>query len=350
MWSLGPVAIAAAASAGALGLLYLLDRVTRPARFHPSGKVVLITGGSSGIGLAAATILLQRGAAGVALVARRVEVLDAALQELVAAGFARDRILCVPGDVSREASMVQAAQLTVEKFGALHAVINSAGLSLAQVFETSTEQQVQDVFTVNVLGTRNATFACLPHIRASSTPSSPGRIVFVSSLAGVCGVYGYTAYAASKFALTGLAQALQMEVRRYHIRVCLNLPPDTDTPMFRSEADTIPPETIEISSGAGLFKAPDVALSLVDGMCSGAFVSTVGLEGWLARHVTVGMNPDSLASVVLQGLFMGLFRVIAAGYTVAHYRTVDRHWRKKALPSGATSSALGAGLESKKAE
>ena len=67
----------------------------------------------------------------------------AALQELVAAGFARDRILCVPGDVSREASMVQAAQLTVEKFGALHAVINSAGLSLAQVFETSTEQQVQ---------------------------------------------------------------------------------------------------------------------------------------------------------------------------------------------------------------
>lgn len=69
----------------------------------------------------------------------------------------------------------------------------------------------------------------------------------VSSVAGQCGIFGYSAYSASKFALTGFAQCLQMEVKRYGVAVSLVFPPDTDTPMFHEENKIKPPETAEIS-------------------------------------------------------------------------------------------------------
>lgn len=62
-----------------------------------------------------------------------------------------------------------------------------------------------------------------------------GRIVFVSSQAGQIGIYGYTAYSATKFALRGLAEALQMELKPYNIYVTVSYPPDTDTPGFKEE-------------------------------------------------------------------------------------------------------------------
>ncbi len=65
---------------------------------------------------------------------------------------------------------------------------------------------------MNVLGVRNAIAACLPHLKAAASGGAGAKIMMVSSDAGETGVFGYTAYSASKFALTGFAQALQMEV------------------------------------------------------------------------------------------------------------------------------------------
>jgi 3-dehydrosphinganine reductase len=62
-----------------------------------------------------------------------------------------------------------------------------------------------------------------------------GRILFVSSQAGQIGIFGYTAYSATKFALRGFAEALQMELKPYGIYVTLSYPPDTDTPGFKEE-------------------------------------------------------------------------------------------------------------------
>ncbi len=62
-----------------------------------------------------------------------------------------------------------------------------------------------------------------------------GRILFVSSQAGQIGIYGYTAYSATKFALRGLAEALQMELKPYNIYISVSYPPDTDTPGFKDE-------------------------------------------------------------------------------------------------------------------
>ena len=140
-----------------------------------------------------------------------------ARRELTALGHPEARILCCVADVAEEAAMTAAATSTHARFGAIHALINSAGMSLPQEFEATSAQQFEQVLRVNVLGTRNAVAACLPYIRRCTGgndggSSEGGRIVFVSSMAGQTGIFGFTAYSASKFALTGFAQALQMEV------------------------------------------------------------------------------------------------------------------------------------------
>lgn len=84
---------------------------------------------------------------------------------------------------------------------------------------------------INYIGSVNVTRASLSSIKQVDN----GRIVFVSSIAGQLGLYGYTAYSASKYALRGLAECLQMELYPYNIRVTLAHPPDTDTPGFEVE-------------------------------------------------------------------------------------------------------------------
>ena len=84
-------------------------------------------------------------------------------------------------------------------------------------------------------------------------------VVFVSSQAGLIGVYGYTAYAASKFAVRGFAETLDMEVKNYDVSVTVSFPPDTDTPGYHEEAKGKPEETKLISAAAGLFQPEEVA-------------------------------------------------------------------------------------------
>lgn len=76
---------------------------------------------------------------------------------------------------------------------------------------------------------------CTKSVIESMKNRNFGRILFVSSQAGQIGIFGYSAYSASKFALRGLVEALQMEVKPYNIYVTLSFPPDTDTPGFKEE-------------------------------------------------------------------------------------------------------------------
>lgn len=84
---------------------------------------------------------------------------------------------------------------------------------------------------VNYLGGVYCTKSVIPTMKSRKF----GRILFVSSQAGQIGIFGYSAYSATKFALRGLVEALQMEVKPYNIYVTLSFPPDTDTPGFKEE-------------------------------------------------------------------------------------------------------------------
>ena len=268
--------------------------------------------------------------------------LSVARADLVRLGYSEDHILTYPADVSKEDSINTAAAATFKRFGAIHAVVNSAGISLPKEFETTTAEQFENVLRINVVGSRNAVAACLPYIRRSTGDGANGngRVVLVSSMAGQTGIFGYTAYSASKFALTGFAQALQMELVRYGIQITLVFPPDTDTPMLAEENKIKPPETAAISAGSGVFSADAVAASLVDSMAAGKFTSTVGLDGWMSNVLTGGMNPEGLTDTVVASLLAGPLRLIAYGYLCSFYGIVAKHWRAKNT-SRATAGSTG---------
>lgn len=113
----------------------------------------------------------------------------------------------------------------------------------------------QGMMDINLLGTAYAVRSVLPSMKSRRK----GKIVCVSSVGGLLGIYGYTMYGASKFAVRGFAEALQMEVKPYGISVTVAFPPDTDTPCLAEENKVKPKETKLISGSGGLFHPGKVA-------------------------------------------------------------------------------------------
>jgi NAD(P)-dependent dehydrogenase (short-subunit alcohol dehydrogenase family) len=190
------------------------------------GKVVLITGGSSGIGKAIALRVAKLGAR-VALASRTAGPLETAAEEVRALGA---EVLTLPTDVGDAAQCHLMVTQTVARFGQLDALINSAGISLRGPFEPTTPETTERVFRVNVLGTIFATQAAIPHVRQTC-----GSLVALSSLAGRRGAPSYAIYGATKFAVSGLYEAIRIELADDRIHVGVVLPGFVDTPLRQNQ-------------------------------------------------------------------------------------------------------------------
>ena len=170
-------------------------------------RVIVITGSSDGIGAEMARQLARSHGAKAALVlaARNEEALNKVAAECHAFGA---KTLVVKTDVSVHDQCRHLISATVGKFGRIDALINNAGKSAHALFE-----EVQDLgwyeelMRINLWGSVWCTHAALPYLKASK-----GSIVAVSSLAGLVGVPGRTAYGASKFAMAGFFEALRAEL------------------------------------------------------------------------------------------------------------------------------------------
>lgn len=142
-----------------------------------------------------------------------------------------------------------------------------------------------------------------------------GHICFVSSAAGQCAIWGYSAYSPSKFAVRGFAEALHMELHPYNVGVTILYPPNTKTEGFEVEQQTMPIEVKLIGESAGIFTAKEVAKAFVNDMLKGEFITTVGLEGKMLGALTAGAGPEpSVINALIQTLFAGIFRCIMLGY------------------------------------
>lgn len=251
-----------------------------------SGRHALITGGSSGIGLAVAARLASDGW-NLSLVARRADRLAEARSMLRETAGAPDRqILLAPADVSDMAAVEAATSGVVEAYGPPDLVVTSAGVARPGRFDALSPEVFRTAMDVNYMGTVHTIKAVLPAMRRRGT----GRIVMVSSGAGLVGLFGYTAYAPSKFAVRGLAESLRGELARDGIGVSIVYPPDTDTPQLAEENRFKPAETKRITAQARTWSADDVARAILDGVRRNRFAITPGWEMWaLSRlHSLIG--------------------------------------------------------------
>ena len=232
---------------------------------------VLITGGSSGIGLALARQAVAAGAR-VSLVARDPGRLAGARAELLA-GHPGAIVGAYPADVARQAEVLTALAQAEGAHGPVDVLIASAGVAHPGYFEEVPVDVFERTMAVNFFGALFPLKALVPAMRRRGR----GAVVLISSGAGLYGLFGYTAYAASKFALRGLAEALRAELRDTGVTVTIVYPPDTDTPMLAEENRIKPPETRAITAGGGLLTAEAVARATLDGLARGRFQVTPGL-------------------------------------------------------------------------
>ena len=165
-------------------------------------KVVVITGASSGIGLALVHECASRGAK-VVMAARNIEKLNETAAALQARGM---ECLAVQTDVSREEDCRNLMQETIKRFGSIHILINNAGISMRALFSVLDLSVVKRVMDINFWGTVYCTKYAYPYLLENK-----GSLVGVSSIAGYKGLPGRTGYSSSKFAMNGFLEVLRIE-------------------------------------------------------------------------------------------------------------------------------------------
>lgn len=195
-------------------------------RLSLANKSVLITGGCSGMGAAAAKLAAARGAK-VMIASPNSAKLSAVAKEITDAGGICEWTTC---DIRFEAEVKDMVQATVKAFGGLDAAYNNAGIAHGPIPTHEVPQDLWDrMISVNVTGTY---YCCREEIKAMLAQRRGGAIVINGSMAGIAGVAHMTPYSTSKHALAGMAKSLAVEYGESGIRVNFHGPGATETPMM----------------------------------------------------------------------------------------------------------------------
>jgi 3-dehydrosphinganine reductase len=250
-----------------------------------AGKKVLLTGGTSGIGLALARQLTARGAS-LWLVARNGKRLEETCAELKSAAVDPSQSIgYTVADVSSEDQARAAVGQAEAKWGQLDLVINDAGFTHVGYFQDLNSDVFRRLMDVNYFGTLNIVRAAVP----AMIRRGEGHIVNVSSFAAIFAVFGYGAYAPTKYAVRGLSDILRAELKPLGIKVSLVLPPDTETPSLAEEKTMQPIEMKVINSINSTYKPEVVARDILRGVEKNRYMIFTGMDSKLlhwAANVT----------------------------------------------------------------
>ena len=250
--------------------------ILRPMAFSFAGKVAIVTGASSGIGLAVAEQLVAAGAR-VALVART----KSALEEL-AARLGADRAAAFPADVTDFERMGQLPGEVVARFGGLDILVNNAGLNHRGSILDLTPRQLTDVITTNLTAPIYLTRACADHLRAG------GAVVNVASLAGMVPVPREAAYSASKAGLRAFTRVIAEDLAARGIQVSSVCPGPVDTNFFGDVA-TVP----DLVFSQPMSTAAEVASAVLE--CIARGTPEIALPRMSGKLATLGYVFPALA-------------------------------------------------------
>jgi len=290
----------------------------------------IITGGSSGIGLAIAQECVRRKFSRVTILARNTDKLDDAQQLLLQQQnpSGTTKIQAISVDVSNPSALEVVAQQIMgkkddeEEDKETTYLFANAGITYPECFEAIPSSVFSQQAHVNYLGTIFTVRAFYPFLHH-------GTIILTSSAAGQIGVFGFTSYSSSKYALRGFAESLHMELlsSKPHVNVQVVYPPDTNTPGYAQEQE-MKPKACEAISGIITIVEPEViACRMVTEAqkSNPKFSVYFGLEGWMLSTLTAGMSPESsFLDALCQVSLMSLLRLISFFYLNDMWSTIQK--------------------------
>eukprot|EP00796_Vickermania_ingenoplastis_P005619 gene5619-4038_t len=334
----GIAAGAAAATAAGVTAAAMFARQRVP-RWDMETTSVLVTGGSTGIGMETAKALVRRRVQHVVIAARREAVLKttvAALEEEKKAAGSSTAVHYVVMDVCSDKSVAEAVAAARQACGgSISLVICCAGFATPRRFLDSAMRDAEGMMQTNYFGCLRVMWAVLPDMVARRR----GRIVLTSSLAALAPIAGYSLYAGTKAGLRATAHCVDMEHSCLGVRVQVISPPDVETPGFDTENEVKSPECRAISElgGASPFTAESMAAAIIKGIEHYRFDITLGLDGAALQHARACMEPPtSVGGLLLETTCGGILRLVLAVYSKLHYNIVHRI-RTAELAPGATS-------------
>ncbi|XP_077219062.1 3-dehydrosphinganine reductase TSC10A-like [Tasmannia lanceolata] len=294
----------------------------RPTKIPIKGRHVFITGGSSGIGLALARRAAAEGAR-VSILARNPKKLEEA----------RDSIRLSTGIeisiFSADVRDFEAIKRAIDEAGPIDVLICNHGVFIPQELDSQDMNDVKFIVEINLMGTFHIIKAALPLMK-NREDRRPASIALMSSQAGQVGIYGYTAYSASKFGLRGLGEALQQEVVADNIRVSLIFPPDTETPALLEENKIRPEITKIIAGSSSSMQADEVAEIALNGIQSGNFTVTCNFDGVMLSIATAGLSPQSsYVMAFVEVVAAGFMRLVALYFQWSWYGAIERWFAQK---------------------
>lgn len=234
------------------------------------GRLVLITGGSQGIGLALARLLAEEGA-NVWLLARHADALEAACRSLHSSASQKHGYYVA--DVTDHTQVESTLARFQKEVGVPDVLVNAAGGAHPGYVQETSLEVFHEMMDLNYFGTVNMVMAVLPAMLKRGS----GYIVNFSSMGGFIAPFGYGAYTPAKYAIRGFSDILRLELKAMGVRVSVVFPPDTDTPGMANENKTKPFETLEAFSSK-LVSPEAVAKGVLKGMKRGQYTILPGSE------------------------------------------------------------------------
>ncbi len=235
---------------------------------------VIITGGSSGIGKDLAALYVKNGD-DITIIARCKVTLAKTESYLIDMKINEaQKILAISADVSNKDQINKGINQAVNEAGLPSILINSAGIAEPGYFQNLADECFERTMSINYFGTLYPILSCLPFMKQEGK----GQIVLISSCAGLFGIFGYSAYSPSKFAVRGLGEVLRQELKTFNIGVSIVYPPDTNTPQLEKENKYKPKETFLISGTIKPWSSINVAKVIYTGITKNKFLISPGFQ------------------------------------------------------------------------
>jgi short-subunit dehydrogenase len=262
-----------------------------------TGKLVIVTGGSKGIGKATAKRIGELGGS-VCIVARGKKALTEAAEEIKSAQADKGQFVeTITADCANMDQLSPRLNEFIDKYGVPDYLINCAGYAYPQYIEKLTLDDFKKNMDINYYAQLVPILILLPHLMERRS----GYVVNISSLAGLIGLMGYACYSPTKFAIVGLTDCLRHELRPYNIQFSVVCPSDIRTPGYEIENQTKPQECLLLSEGVPIMEPEEVAMEIVDGILNNEFLIIPGEGGKLVWAVYAA-DPEAFRAELDTGL------------------------------------------------